>query len=49
MQDRAGSPGVVVVNEELARLNWPGEDPIGKRLAVSGIGEPRECLTVSAS
>ncbi|MEA2599245.1 MAG: hypothetical protein QOF89_237 [Acidobacteriota bacterium] len=33
--DRAGAPKVVAVNETLARLAWPGEDPIGKRLAWS--------------
>jgi putative ABC transport system permease protein len=27
---------VVVINEVLARWQWPGEDPIGKQLAVGG-------------
>jgi putative ABC transport system permease protein len=27
-----GSPQVVVINEEMARRYWPGEDPLGKRL-----------------
>ncbi|MES1244958.1 MAG: ABC transporter permease [Acidobacteriota bacterium] len=30
--DRAGSPPVVVVNESAARLFWPGEDPVGRRI-----------------
>jgi putative ABC transport system permease protein len=30
--DRASAPPVVVINESLARLLWPGESPIGKRL-----------------
>jgi predicted permease len=30
--DRADSPPVVVVNESAARLFWPGEDPLGKRI-----------------
>ncbi|HEX4961076.1 MAG TPA: ABC transporter permease [Thermoanaerobaculia bacterium] len=33
--DRAGAPHVVAVSETMARLAWPGEEPIGKRLAWS--------------
>jgi putative ABC transport system permease protein len=32
--DSADAPDAVIVNEELARRFWPGEDPIGKRLQV---------------
>ena len=32
--DRAGQPKVVVVNETAARTYWPGEDPLGKRIAL---------------
>ncbi|HEX3236414.1 MAG TPA: ABC transporter permease [Gemmatimonadales bacterium] len=32
-EDRAGAPLAMVINEELARQAWPGEDPIGKRVA----------------
>jgi putative ABC transport system permease protein len=32
--DRAGQPKVVVVNDTAARVLWPGEDPIGKRIAL---------------
>ena len=32
-------PGVVIINEKLAQLHWPGENPIGKRLT---IGTPEE-------
>jgi putative ABC transport system permease protein len=31
--DRAGAPLAMVINETLARQAWPGEDPIGKRVA----------------
>lgn len=32
--DQLSAPGVVVVNEALARKVWPGEDPIGKRITL---------------
>jgi len=32
-QDRPEGHRVMIVNETLARLAWPGEDPIGKRIA----------------
>jgi predicted permease len=32
--DNLNSPAVVVVNEALARHCWPGENPIGKRIAL---------------
>jgi putative ABC transport system permease protein len=33
-QDRAGSRPVVVVDREMAERYWPGQDPLGKRLAL---------------
>ncbi len=35
-EDRPGGQLVVVVNEEFARRNWPGQDPIGKQLHFGG-------------
>lgn len=35
-EDRAGAPGVVVVNEAFARRFWPGEDPIGREVGLAG-------------
>ena len=32
LTDRVGTPAVTVVNEEFARLNWPGESAIGKTI-----------------
>jgi predicted permease len=43
--DKSTSPGVVIVNETLARLHFPGEDPIGKRITPQmslDENEPRE-------
>ncbi len=31
--DRAGAPQVAIVNEAFAARYWPGENPLGKRLA----------------
>lgn len=32
--DTAGAPGVVLINEEMARRFWPARDPIGDRLII---------------
>ena len=33
--DKAGTPGVVIVNETLAKKFWPNADPIGKRISMT--------------
>lgn len=35
--DRKDAPGVVVINEYMAKTYWPGEDPIGKRISTFGL------------
>jgi predicted permease len=35
-RDREGAAGVVVVNEAFAHRHWPGQDPLGRRLSVTG-------------
>jgi predicted permease len=40
--DGANAPAVVVVNEAFARQYWPGENPIGKRIAVGYTGPGRK-------
>jgi predicted permease len=37
-----GAPPVVMINEQLARQAWPGEEPIGKRLSAWNRGEEPE-------
>jgi putative ABC transport system permease protein len=44
--DREGSPLVVIVSQSLARLVWPGQDPIGKRLRWPGEEEADNWRTV---
>jgi putative ABC transport system permease protein len=39
-QDTHDSPRVVIVNEHLARKQWPGQNPIGKRLKMEGSNRP---------
>ena len=34
--DDARAPGVVIINDRAARSYWPGQDPIGKRIAIGG-------------
>ncbi len=47
MQDTAGGPPVVLINEAMARRFWSGEDPIGKRLLIDLLNEPsREIVGV---
>jgi predicted permease len=45
-----GAPPAVIINERLAGLAWPGEDPIGKRLStwttLSDVPEWREVVGV---
>ncbi|HEX7316913.1 MAG TPA: ABC transporter permease [Pyrinomonadaceae bacterium] len=35
-RDDASAPGVIIVNEALARRQWPGEEPLGKRITLNG-------------
>jgi predicted permease len=44
--DNLRAPGVVVINDYLARRYWPGEDPIGKRITFDDPAENPSWLTV---
>jgi putative ABC transport system permease protein len=37
--DTREAPGVIIINERLARRHWPSEDPIGKRVTLD---DPRD-------
>ena len=46
-RDTVGAPGVVIINEALARKLWPGQDPLGKRIRVEDGGpNPRAVVGV---
>jgi len=38
-QDSAGSPPVIIIDETLAKLAWPGENAVGKQLQLAPTGE----------
>jgi len=40
-RDDEAAPAVVIVNRALAQTYWPGQDPIGKRIAVNYVGPGR--------
>jgi putative ABC transport system permease protein len=43
-QDTLSAPGVIVINETMARVNWPKENAVGKAIRLGGSDGPR--LTV---
>jgi putative ABC transport system permease protein len=40
LQDREGAPGVVIINETMARELFGGSDPLGRRLSIEGRDGP---------
>jgi putative ABC transport system permease protein len=43
--DRAGAPGVAIVNERMTHQAWPGQSPLGRRITLAS-GAPQEDLEV---
>ena len=43
-RDTVAAPGVIVINETMARAYWPKEDPVGQAIRLGGSDGPR--LTV---
>lgn len=44
-EDKKGAPGVVLINDVMARRFWPGHDPVGAQIT-SGQGKDRETAEV---
>jgi predicted permease len=44
--DDATAPGAVVINRTMARVLWPGEDPIGRRFTLGGGAGPGQVTIV---
>jgi putative ABC transport system permease protein len=48
-QDAQEAPGVIIINDALARQCWPAGDPIGQHLTVGFEKKPREIIGVVGS
>jgi putative ABC transport system permease protein len=44
--DREGAPEVVVINDTMAAQYWPGQDAIGKRFQMGGMGTTRPPMAI---
>jgi predicted permease len=42
LEDDSGEVSVAMVNESMARLLWPREDPLGKRFRLGGVPNPED-------
>ena len=45
-QDTVGAPGVALVNQRMARREWPNQDPIGQRFKIGRVDADGPWLTV---
>jgi putative ABC transport system permease protein len=45
-QDAQNAPGVIVINEAMARQFWPDEDPLGKRIKIGRFTSNNPWLTI---
>jgi predicted permease len=45
-RDHAGSPEVAVINERFAKINFPGQNPLGRRLILSREGKPARDMEI---
>jgi putative ABC transport system permease protein len=45
-QDSVGAPGVVLINQDMAKRFWPGENVVGKRFKIGSVDSDAPWLTV---
>jgi putative ABC transport system permease protein len=45
-RDNLNAPGAVIINEQLARKYWPGEEALGKRITLDDLDKNPSWLTV---
>ena len=45
-RDHAEAPRAVIVNETLAKMGWPGQDAVGRRMRAGGEGSTAPWMTV---
>jgi len=45
-QDTETAPGVIVINETMAKRYWPDEDPLGKRIKIGSFNADAPWLTI---
>jgi predicted permease len=45
-RDQENAPGVVVINETFARLHWPGQSAVGRRVSVGSADQMRTIVGV---
>ena len=45
-RDSAGAPRALIINETMARMFWPGESPIGRRMKYGPLSSRGEWMTI---
>ena len=45
-RDNSSAPGVVIISQSVARMLWPGQDPIGQRISMEDEPKPKDWLTI---
>jgi predicted permease len=45
-KDTVGAPGVVLINDAMAKRDWPAEEAVGKRFKIGPVGSDAPWLTV---